>query len=108
LEENMICHYCAEEGEKSVLYPSQGGATTLLGCPPYYDEDGEYHHHDSNATSNAHQCSRGHYFVRVTYDSCPAKTCSWSGGETTFKKLEPPAPFKLQDGAATTTKETLE
>ena len=94
----MICPYCAEEGEKSVLYPSQTGMATLLACPPYYSEDGEYHHHDSNRTSHEYHCSRGHHFVRVTYHSCPAKTCSWTGGETTCKKLQPPEPLRLQDG----------
>jgi len=67
----MKCPVCVKLGVKSTL---QGGAgtTTLMYCPPYYDEDGNYHNHDSNTTTSGWTCSNGHRFVTEGHGACPS------------------------------------
>lgn len=69
----MICPQCQKEGKKSIIYPGMG-YTTLVWNPPFYDENGKYHHHDTNATTSEYKCSNGHAWTEVTYPSC---WCGW-------------------------------
>lgn len=57
----VMCPYCAAEGEKSVVYEGQI-TSTLMGWIPYYDENGQYHNDDPNITTYEYSCSRGHYW----------------------------------------------
>lgn len=71
----MICQTCKAEGQKSIVTPSHGG-TTAMYCQPFYDENGVYHHHDSNTTTTGYTCSRGHRWSEVApKPKCPG--CSW-------------------------------
>ncbi len=69
----MICPQCKKEGKKSKVYVSMG-TSTLLFCPPLYDEDGKYHDHDSNITTQEYTCSNGHKWATETHGSC---WCGW-------------------------------
>jgi len=57
----MVCPKCKEENKKSHLY-LQGGFVTCMGYERYYDEDGNYHSHDTNVHSEVFNCSNGHRF----------------------------------------------
>ena len=69
----MICQKCKEQGLKSKVY-SGGGSTTLMYCPPFYDEDGHYHCHDSNTTTAEYSCSNGHTWTEHHRGTC---WCGW-------------------------------
>lgn len=68
------CSQCVAEGEKSTVHMHGGGSTTLMYFSPFYDEDGQYHHHDGNRTTQTGRCSRGHTIVVVTTGAC---WCGW-------------------------------
>lgn len=72
----MKCPQCLEANRTSQVYP-HGGTVTLLYCPPFYDESGLYHHHDSNRTTDQYSCSNGHEFSVKSAMSCPAPGCTW-------------------------------
>ena len=57
----MICPECQERGMRSRVYIMQS-LTTLVHAVPYYDEDGNYHAYDPNATVCSYECSQGHKF----------------------------------------------
>jgi hypothetical protein len=73
----MICAKCMEEGKKSRV-SSQGGTVTLMYCKPYWDEDGAYHHHDSNIHTTGFKCSEGHSWIERSHGVCPAPGCTWN------------------------------
>ena len=73
---NLICPECKKEGKKSRVYPG-ASTTTLMYCAPYYDEDGEYHHHDSNWHDTDYRCSEGHRWSERTPSKCPNPKCDW-------------------------------
>jgi len=60
-------------GEKSIVQTGQG-SITLAYCPPFYDEYGNYHDHDSNIRTQTYQCSNGHTWTEKTTGSC---WCGW-------------------------------
>ncbi len=70
----MICPECKEQGLKSTVHGGGAGMTTLKYCPPYYDEDGKFHSHDSNITTSNWSCSNGHRFTIKSSGSC---WCGW-------------------------------
>jgi hypothetical protein len=81
----MICPFCKEEGLRSKVFG--GGGTTILDyCPPFYDEDGEYHVHDCNISTTYYNCSNGHRWVKRGHPGCPCKTCDYRE-EFEVKKL---------------------
>ena len=67
----MICPVCKEKGLKSTLVPGMC-MTTCMYCPPYYDESGNYHSHDSNITTSEYHCSNNHFFSIKRTGSCPS------------------------------------
>ena len=70
----MICPHCKEEGKTSRV-TGGNSQTTCMWCPPYYDEQGKYHSHDSNITTTSYSCSNGHAFVVKSYGKC---WCGWT------------------------------
>ena len=66
-----------KERKKSVIYPGVG-ITTDMYFPPYYDEEGEYHNHDGNATSYECTCSNGHKWNVTKRNRCPNPKCDWN------------------------------
>lgn len=81
----MLCPECVKEGQKSCVYPGTG-MTTLLYCPPFYDEEGNPHCHDSNTTTTSYTCSRGHSWSESTSGKC------WCGWPNKVKAEEEPQP----------------
>lgn len=78
----MKCPHCVEKNLKSSIQKADAGHTTALSCPPYYDEEGKYHYHDSNVETSNYQCSNGHRFTKKRTGSC---WCGW-GKKLTEKK----------------------
>ncbi len=74
---DIRCPECVKVGEKSSVYDEQGGATTLLYCPSFYDKEGEYHTHDINTTTYHYSCSRGHKWAASVKRYCPNINCNW-------------------------------
>jgi hypothetical protein len=58
--------------------------TTAVHCPPFYDEQGRLHHHDTNRQTRSFRCSNGHSWVEVEPQTC------WCGWTTEFQDEEPP------------------
>jgi len=75
----MKCPQCIKEGKKSTVYPGVS-TTTLMYFPPFYDEDGKYHHHDGNTITTSYGCSNGHKWTESTSGSC---WCGWGKKEAT-------------------------
>lgn len=73
----MKCPQCKKEGKKSKVYPGVG-YTTCMYCPPFYDEEGKYHNHDGNVTTQEYSCSNGHKWTERTTGSC---WCGWGTTE---------------------------
>ena len=65
----MKCPQCVKEGKRSKVYP-HGGSVTAMYCPPFYDEDGKYHNHDSNTRTQSFSCSEGHRWIERGQGSC--------------------------------------
>ena len=73
----MKCPECVKEGLKScVTEDNFSGMRTLLYCAPYYDENGAYHHHDSNVHKMNYSCSNGHDFSTTAENKCIS--CNWT------------------------------
>lgn len=70
---SIRCKKCAEEGEKSSVYPGLA-TSTLLFSAPYYDEDGRLHDHDYNTHTRSFSCSRGHSWEE-SEKGRPCPTC---------------------------------
>lgn len=85
----MKCPVCVKNGEKSTLHGGLG-MSTLLYCPPFYDEEGIYHNHDSNTTTYDYRCSNGHEFIVSGRKACPSypENCDYSGSEE-IRVIEP-------------------
>lgn len=73
----MICPECEKQGLRSRINIGSG-STTAMWCPPFYDEDGRFHNHDSNTTTTNYWCSRGHHWVGKGKGSC---WCGWPENE---------------------------
>jgi len=70
----MICQQCKEQGLKSRVTVGSS-SVTLLYCYPFYDEEGNYHYHDSNTTITVYECSHGHTWRE---ESSPVSCwCGW-------------------------------
>ena len=69
----MRCTICVSEGLSSTV-TGGCGMSTMVYCPPFYDEQGKQHEHDRNATTTKYMCSRGHGFSQTTTGSC---WCGW-------------------------------
>lgn len=76
MQENLICPVCESQNLKSTVR-DLGSWQTLMYCSPYYDEEGNYHHHDYNETRTSYLCSNGHDFVIKSYKRC---SCGWVCG----------------------------
>lgn len=67
---NVTCPVCQDKNLKSMVYPGHGFSTAMY-CQPYYDEDGNYHHHDLNTHSFSYKCSLGHSWKVISGNKCP-------------------------------------
>jgi hypothetical protein len=66
----MRCPTCEAAGQKSRVYPGMT-STTCMGSQRYWDEEGVYHCHDPNTTSQRFSCSNGHVWGKSTTYECP-------------------------------------
>jgi len=72
----MKCPQCIESGLRSTI--SIGGSfTTSMASASYYDEGGNYHHHDLNMTSTTYRCSNGHEWTGNSKSQCPNLECDF-------------------------------
>ena len=70
----MKCPHCAAAGRASFVYVGPA-FTEAVYAPPYFDEDGKMHHHDSARSVSRYECSRGHEWeVRAAPIPC---WCGW-------------------------------
>ena len=67
----MKCPVCSEKNMKSSIYVGMS-TSTLMYCTPYYDEDGNYHSHDSNTHSTSYSCTKGHQWSESSTGTCPS------------------------------------
>jgi hypothetical protein len=82
----MKCPECEKTStsSQSRVYTSGGGFMTLGGGGhPFYDEDGNYHCHDTNVTTQTYVCSNRHKFTIKSSGSC---WCGW--GKDVLPKVE--------------------
>ena len=80
----MICPKCKEQGRKSTIRVGVSMSTAMY-CTPFYDEEGKYHHHDSNTTETSYTCSNGHEWTERTSGSC---WCGWKADHELGNLLE--------------------
>lgn len=73
----MKCPVCEGEGQTSKVYPDGFGSTTAMLGETYWDEEGVWHSHDPNTSSEGYSCSRGHIWTVVQQQACPAG--DWAG-----------------------------
>lgn len=69
----MICPMCEAQGLQSKVLAGPS-SVTLIYSPPFYDENGAYHHHDLNTSTTQCKCSSGHEWTEVSRPSC---WCGW-------------------------------
>lgn len=67
----MKCPACEREDLRSCVYPGMS-TSTLMYFAPYYDEDGNYHMHDSNTHTTHYSCSNGHNWSESSTGRCPS------------------------------------
>lgn len=72
----VICPVCAENNQTSIV-KNYSSSSTLMYCQPYYDEQGNYHNHDSNKTTTHYKCSNGHSFTIKGHYGCKVKGCTF-------------------------------
>lgn len=73
----MICPICKAQSKQSRVY-ELGGTVTAVYCPPFYDEMGHRHDHDSNIARYAYECSNGHsWSEKGAPNTC---WCGWMQG----------------------------
>jgi hypothetical protein len=72
----MKCPECTKLGLRSKVYVGTSSSTDIP-CPPFYDEDGNYHLHDLNEVRSNYSCSQGHHWSEVWQLHCPTCGDSW-------------------------------
>lgn len=82
----MKCPACIEKELKSRVYVGMS-TSTLMYCTPYYDEDGEYHSHDSNTHATNYSCSNGHDWIESSTGICPS--CDFGKNSKQIRVLNP-------------------
>lgn len=73
----MKCLECVNTGVKSTVF-ELGTTTTTMHYMAFYDEDGSYHHHDSNIRMKGYRCSNGHCWSERLMNPCPNPECKWT------------------------------
>lgn len=72
-EGNLItlrrCPECVKEGRRSRVWVGNSRATAAY-SPPFYDEEGRYHHHDPNSYTTEYECSNGHRWTETIRHKC--------------------------------------
>lgn len=76
----MKCPECVKAGTPSRVF-IDGSSSTCMYCQPFYDEEGVYHHHDTNIFTDGYHCSNGHAWKTRRRGRCPAKGCDFNEAE---------------------------
>ena len=66
------CPECVKAGKRSRVTVG-ASSSTLLGAPPFYDEEGRYHSPDPNVTTTQYTCSEGHKWSNSWSNSTRSK-----------------------------------
>lgn len=69
----VICKECQKAGLQSRVFVV-GSSMTLAYTAPFYDEKGNRHVHDPNATATSYRCDNGHEWSESSRSSC---WCGW-------------------------------
>lgn len=69
----MKCASCLAQGLKSTINVGMSSSTPMW-YPPFYDEQGQFHHHDLNTIITEYSCSNGHKWAEVSRTTC---WCGW-------------------------------
>lgn len=77
----MKCKQCEVEGEKSVVHVGPA-FTTLMAGQEFYDEEGRWHNHDPNITTQSYRCSQGHSWSEDRRSKCRACSSDSDTGDT--------------------------
>jgi hypothetical protein len=73
----VICPKCRELDQKSTIQYKDRTITDVY-FPPYYDENGVYHHHDGNRITTIYTCSNDHRITTSETSKCPSwPECTW-------------------------------
>ena len=73
----MKCLECVKEGKKSCVRINPF-STQFGHFPPFWDEEGVYHVHDTNTTTQYYRCDRGHSWSENVPNKCPNPNCDWT------------------------------
>lgn len=74
----MKCPECERTGRQSKLYmPDSYFSTAMGGSETYYDEEGQYHHHEVNSSSGQGHCSNRHTLNVVLSTKCQTPGCGY-------------------------------
>jgi hypothetical protein len=75
----MKCQECVEAGERSKVFDRGVSRTLMGGSSHFYDEDGQSHYHEVNATTAFYSCSNGHQWATRYKPICPNSDCDYGG-----------------------------
>ena len=66
----MICNECRQNNLRSKVYIMDSFYDLIESQDRFFDEDGRWHCHDTNATTIQYKCSNNHEWTQVKYASC--------------------------------------
>jgi hypothetical protein len=64
------CPTCVENGARSRVFVPGHSVATAMAAQDFYDEDGNFHHHDPNSRVQQFSCSEGHAWAEVSTSGC--------------------------------------
>jgi len=70
----IVCEICESSGAIYKCSKLGPGWTTSAYRYPFADEEGRFHQHDLNLTTEKWKCSNGHIFIRKWMKQC---WCGW-------------------------------
>ena len=85
MKDPKFCEECKKEGKKSIVRYRGSSKTLMGGCWPFWDEDGQHHHHDPNTTTHAYECSNGHAWTEKEKPTC---WCGWPKEKKDDQKVQ--------------------
>lgn len=76
----MKCKQCEVEAKTSVIYRGLA-VSTLMAGQEFYDEEGRWHNHDPNITTQSYRCSQGHSWSEDRRSKCRACSADTGGAD---------------------------
>lgn len=88
--DKVICPVCQKENKKSKVY-YKGKSTDLMGCPEFYDTEGNWYYHDINRKVSVYECTNGHAWGVTEFDQC---WCGFNKDKPVVTNIYPPKKTK--------------